>query len=127
MLQIKVPLAMTPARRKWPTYVAAAAIAASLATGIVGVVMIALSKSTPPPTGVSRAFAIKDSNDRFVEGRVGIGLLAGAGGFAATAALLAIVFRRDMFGVQTREPERRASLDVAPTIGGALVTATVRW
>jgi hypothetical protein len=127
MLQIKVPIAMTPERRKWPTYVAAASVTASVATGVVGVVLIALSQNAPAPTAVSRAFAIKSANDRFVEGRVGIGLLAGAGGFAATAALLAIFYRRDMFGVPTREPTRRASLEVAPTAGGAMATATVRW
>jgi hypothetical protein len=124
MMQIKVPLEALPARRRWPAYTAIALTTLSVATAIVGTVMIVLSRVGPGTTGVTRNVAVQAANDRFVEGRTSIVLLATAGGLAATAATLAVVFRKDIFGIGASQ---RASLELAPGPGGVMASATVRW
>jgi PEGA domain len=125
-LTIKVPLEALRERRKWPTYLAISLVVLSAATGVIGTVLIALSKDAPTLSAVTRAAAISDASDRFVDGRGAIALLAVAGGSAATAAILALVFRKDMFAIGEQKL-KRAALDLAPTLGGATLQATVRW
>jgi hypothetical protein len=121
-LQIKVPLAMLPQRRRWPGQFAASTIIVAGLTATVGIVLVSLSSDAPANSAVTRREAIDSADRRFLEGRVGIGLLAGAGGLALTSGILAIAYRRDMF-----EREAKLALGAAPLTDGAMVAAGGRW
>jgi hypothetical protein len=118
-LEIKVPLAALPERRRWPGQLAGAMAAGTALSAVVGAVMVALAKDAPAVSSVTRAGALESSNRRFTEGLAGIGLFAAAGGLAVTAGVLALLYRRDIFHSSER---RVSSVDLSPA--GAL---RVRW
>jgi len=70
-LEIKVPLAALPERRKWPgPWAASCAVVAGL-SGVVGIVMEALAHSAP--NNSTRSAAIDDAQVRFRESALGVG------------------------------------------------------
>jgi hypothetical protein len=123
-LQIKVPLAELPERRRWPGQFATATLIVAGLAATVGIVLVSLATDAPSNSAVTRKEAIASADRRFVEGRVGIGLLAGAGALALNSAVLAIAYHRDVF---SREAPRPISLGLGPARGGALVVGEVRW
>jgi hypothetical protein len=120
-LEINVPLAALPERRKWPgPWAASCAVVAGLA-GVVGIVMEALAHS--PAGGSTRRSAVDDADLRFREGLVGVGFLTAAAALAVTAGVLTIYYRRDIFGTTHEErPARRASIRPSGLAG-----FEVRW
>jgi hypothetical protein len=126
-IQIKVPLAALPERRHWPGPAAASlAVLAGLA-GVVGIVMEALARS--PSDNGTRASALADAELRYRESGVGLSFLSAAAALAVTAGIIALAYRKDIFGgAQEEKPsgtKRAARPPVRVTAGlGAL---EVRW
>jgi hypothetical protein len=118
-LEIKVPLAALPERRRWPLQVAAPSMLVGALSAVTGVVLVALAADAPAISSVSRREAIDSADRRFAEGRAGIALLAVGGALMLTAATVAIVYRRDLFGGGDR-----ARLALSPSTRGGL---EVRW
>ncbi len=132
MMQIMVPLAALPERRRWPTRLAIATVVMASLTAVVGTVLVALSTNAPNDMAVVRRDALESANTRFIEGRVGIGVLAGAGALALTSVILAVAFRKDIFGASARESAARENFFAKRSPGGIGVGGdggllTVRW
>jgi hypothetical protein len=90
------------------------------------VLFITLSGQAPIESTVTRRDAIDSANRRFIENRLGLWLLGAGGALAITGAVLAIVYRRDIFG-GGEGGAALSRLDLAPIPGGALATASLRW
>jgi hypothetical protein len=122
-LQISVPLAMLPQRRQWPGRLMIGSLTVSVLVGVVGAVLVVLSANAPDDTTVTRRSAIDSANQRFYEGRTGVGLLTVGTALAALGGGIAIAYRRDIFGggPPGPAPARRASLAIS---GGGLM---VKW
>jgi hypothetical protein len=121
IMDIKVPLTALPERRKWTGPTAAALLVIAGLAGVVGIVMEALAFS--PSNNGTRVSSLNDAELRYRESIVGNSFLGAAAGLALTGALMAIVYRRDIFGgTSTEKPSKSAS--VAPSgLGGF----AVRW
>ncbi|MDB4968050.1 MAG: hypothetical protein JWN44_3739 [Myxococcales bacterium] len=104
-MEVKVPLAALPERRHWPAPAAASLAVLAGLSGVVGIVMEALAFS--PSGNGTRSSAIADADLRYREGLIGLSFFSAAAVFAVTAAIIAIVYRQDIFGA-TRE-ERPSS------------------
>lgn len=130
-LEVKVPLAALPERRRWPGPLATTGAVLAGVTGAVGVVLMVLADDAPANSSVTRAEALASADRRFAEGRIGIGLLAGAGALAVTSAVVTLVYRREIFGGPARSRPvggaGRAALGLAPTRAGALASLEVSW
>jgi hypothetical protein len=100
-LDIKVSLAALPERRRWPAPAAATLAAVAGLCVVVGVVTDVLAQGSPGQD-VTRRAAIDDAEQRFVLSYVGSGFFVGAAALATTAAVLTIVYRRDIFGSARR-------------------------
>ena len=122
-MEIKVPLAALPERRKWPGPMAASSAVVAGLAAVVGIVMEALAHGDT--TATTRVGAVADANTRYVESLAGIGFFTAAAALAVTAATLTIGYRRDIFGATRRDDKAaRRGVAIAPCgLGGV----EVRW
>jgi PEGA domain len=100
-LQINVPLTALPERRQLPGRLMIGTLTIGAILTVVGAVFFILATNAPGSSATRRE-ALDSAELRFVEGRTGVGLLGGGGGLIAIGAGIAIAYRRDIFGGQTR-------------------------
>jgi hypothetical protein len=99
-LDITVPLASLPERRRWPAAAVVAAAGTGVAAELFGLVLGVLSQQTPPE-GQTRVMALLDA-DRRSNLALAANTLFIAGAVAGLVAVGTLVlFRQDVFGVRT--------------------------
>jgi PEGA domain len=111
-LDIKVPLAALPEKKKWPGPFAVVCLAVAAGSAVVGLTMAAISTDAPADSAVSRRTALESADKRHLELLAGWGLLGVAAGLVVTAAGVAIRYRHDLF------PEKKKGLALVPAAGG---------
>ena len=129
-LQIKVPLAALPERRRWPGQFAAASIVVAALGAAVGIVMEALALDVPANSTVTRQQALDSANRRHLESLAGASLFTIAAGLAVTSGAITLKYRHDIFGTTAPPKEgqpRKLSLTVSPTRDGVATALAVRW
>jgi hypothetical protein len=113
-LDIKVPLAALPEKKKWPGPFAVTCLAIAIGSAVVGLTLAAISTDAPADSAVTRRTALDSANKRHLEYLAGFGLLGVAAGLVVTAAGVAIRYRHDVFPEKAKKP--RVSL--LPTANG---------
>jgi hypothetical protein len=126
LLEVKVPLEALPVRRRWPGQLILSFVAAASLGAAVGVVLTALAVDAPANSSVTRREAVDSSERRFLMSRISWGLFAGAGALAIVSAVLAIHYRRDLFGPD-KKANRLATIGLQPSGDGVTLAATVTW
>jgi hypothetical protein len=122
-MEVKVPLAALAERRRWPATAAASMAVLAGLSGVVGIVLDALALQGT--TAGTRAGAIKDADDRYIESIAGNVFLGAAAGLALTAAVILIAYRQDVFGATHEErPAEKKRVSVRPY---GVAGLEVRW